>query len=127
MPCSWQKRMRSSVLFPVAKSVASPETCAEQDKPECDPGFSAAVTAMPGVVFAGAFDGHLRAYNTSTGALIWDFNTHQRFASVSGELAQGGSIEADGPVIYQGKVLVNSGYLFGGRMAGNALLVFAAP
>lgn len=105
----------------------APETCAEQDKPECDPGFSAAVTAMPGVVFAGAFDGHLRAYNTSTGTLIWDFNTHQRFESVSGELAQGGSIEADGPVIYNGNVLVNSGYLFGGRMAGNALLVFAAP
>ena len=105
----------------------APDVCAEQDKPECDPGFSAAITAMPGVVFAGAFDGHLRAYATSTGALLWDFNTNRQFKSVSGELAKGGSIEADGPVIYQGKVLVNSGYLFGGRMAGNALLVFAAP
>ncbi len=103
----------------------APVVCAEVDKPECDPGFSAAVTAMPGVVFAGAFDGHLRAYATSSGALLWDFDTNRDFESVSGETASGGSIEADGPVIYQGNVLVNSGYLFGGRMAGNALLVFA--
>lgn len=105
----------------------APLVCAEQDKPACDPGYSAAVTAMPGVVFAGAFDGHLRAYSASSGDLLWDFDTNRTFESVSGEMAKGGSIEADGPVIYQGSVLVNSGYLFGDRMAGNALLVFAAP
>lgn len=104
----------------------APIVCVEQDKPECDPGFSAAITAMPGAVFAGAFDGHLRAYNSDTGLLLWDFDTNRRFESVSGELAKGGSIEADGPVVYRGNVLVNSGYLFGDRMAGNALLVFTA-
>ncbi len=103
---------------------AAPDVCAEADKPACDPGFSAAVTAIPGVVFAGAFDGHLRAYDAASGALLWDFDTNRAFDSVSGEVARGGSIESDGPVVYRGHVAVNSGYLFGDRMPGNALLVF---
>ena len=103
----------------------APDVCAEADKPACDPGLSAAVTAIPEVVFAGAFDGHLRAYDAASGAVLWDFDTNRTFESVSGEVARGGSIEADGPVIYNGHVLVNSGYLFGDRMAGNALVVFA--
>ena len=61
----------------------------------------------------------------TTGNIDADINTHDRFVSVSGEIAQGGSIESGGPVIHQGHVLINSGYLFGGRMPGNALLVFA--
>ncbi len=105
----------------------APDVCAEEDKPACDPGLSAAVTAIPGVVFAGAFDGHLRAYDTETGEVLWDFDTNRTFESVSGEVAQGGSIESDGPVVYRGRVLVNSGYLFGDRMPGNALLVFSVP
>jgi len=103
----------------------APDVCAEEDKPECDPGLSAAVTAIPGVVFAGGFDGHLRAYDNTTGAIIWDFNTAQEFETLSGETARGGSIESDGPVIAHGHVLVNSGYLFGGRMGGNVLLAFS--
>ena len=105
----------------------APEVCEPNDRPACDPGLSAAATAIPGVVFAGAFDGHLRAYDSSNGEILWDFNTNAEFASVSGETAAGGSIESDGPVIYRGHVLINSGYLFGDRMAGNALLVFAPP
>ncbi len=104
---------------------AAPDACQEADKPACDPGLSAAATAIPGAVFAGAFDGHLRAYDSVTGEVLWDFDTNVEFDSVSGEVAHGGSIEADGPVVYRGHVLVNSGYLFGDRMAGNALIVFA--
>jgi polyvinyl alcohol dehydrogenase (cytochrome) len=103
----------------------APDACAEEDKPACDPGLSAAVTAIPGVVFAGAFDGHLRAYDSSTGSIIWDFSTAREFETLSGETARGGSIESDGPVVANGQVLVNSGYLFGGRMAGNVLLAFS--
>jgi len=102
----------------------APDICAEDTKPACDPGLSAAVTALEGVVFAGAFDGHLRAYDSDSGAILWDFDTNKEFVSVSGEVAHGGSIEADGPVVYRGRVLVNSGYLFGDRMPGNALMVF---
>lgn len=103
----------------------APDVCAEQDRPECDPGLSAAVTAIPGVVFAGAFDGHLRAYAAATGQVLWDYDTNREFATVSGEVGRGGSIEANGPVVVDGHVLVNSGYLFGGRMGGNVLLAFA--
>lgn len=103
----------------------APHICAEADKPACDPGLSAAITAIPGVVFAGAFDGHLRAYDSATGVMIWDFDTNRAFETISGEIAHGGSIESDGPVIADGHVLINSGYLYGGRMPGNLLLVFS--
>ena len=103
----------------------APDGCADEDRPACDPGFSAAVTAMPGVVFAGAFDGHLRAYRSADGKLLWDFDTNRSFVTVSGEEGHGGSIDADGPVVAEGHVLVNSGYLFGDRMAGNLLFAFA--
>ena len=103
----------------------APDGCADEDRPACDPGFSAAVTAMPGVVFAGAFDGHLRAFRSADGKLLWDFDTNRSFVTVSGEEGHGGSIDADGPVVAEGHVLVNSGYLFGDRMAGNLLFAFA--
>jgi len=91
----------------------APEVCTEEDKP------------ASGVVFAGGFDGRLRAYDSATGAIIWDFNTAREFNTLSGEIARGGSIESDGPVVANGIVLVNSGYLFGGRMGGNVLLAFS--
>ena len=103
----------------------APDVCSAEDRPACDPGLSAPPTAIPGVVFAGAFDGHLRAYAASDGRLLWEFNTNRPFQTVSGEQGQGGSIEADGPVIAEGHVLVNSGYLFGDRMPGNLLFAFA--
>ncbi|MDX1580519.1 MAG: dehydrogenase, partial [Alphaproteobacteria bacterium] len=97
--------------------------CPEDLKPQCDPGLSAAVTAIPGVVFAGGFDGWLRAYDSATGEVIYQLNTVREFETVNGEIARGGSIESDGPIIGNGKVFVNSGYLYGGRMAGNVLIV----
>ena len=105
---------------------AAVNVCEEKDEPACDPGLSAAVTVTKDVVFAGAFDGHLRAYDSSNGDIIWDFNTNKAFVSVNGEIAKGGAIESDGPVIYDGHVIVNSGYSFGSMMPGNALLVFSS-
>lgn len=103
----------------------SVDTCAADTKPECDPGMSAAVTATPELLFAGGFDGMLRVYDSATGAVLWQFNTLAIFEAVNGDEARGGSIESDGPVIAQRHVLINSGYQFGSRMPGNALLVFA--
>ena len=103
----------------------APDVCTTADRPACDPGFSAPPTAIPGVIFAGAFDGHLRAYAASDGRLLWDFDTNRPFQTVSGEEGRGGSIESDGPVVAEGHVLVNSGYLFGSRMPGNLLFAFA--
>lgn len=103
------------------------EDCRRENKPACDPGISAAATAIPGLVFAGAFDGQLRAYDSADGKVLWRYQTNRAYTAVSGRKAHGGSIESDGPVVYRGHVLVNSGYLFGGRMPGNVLLNFALP
>ena len=105
----------------------APDICPPEDKPACNRGFSAAATALEDVVFSGAYDGHMRAYDAATGDLLWDFNTRQDFETVSGEIAHGGSIEADGPVVVNGHVLLNSGYTFGDRMPGNVLLAFSVP
>jgi polyvinyl alcohol dehydrogenase (cytochrome) len=101
--------------------------CREDQKPACDAGISAAATAIPGLVFTGAFDGQLRAYNSNNGSVLWSFQTNTNFESVSGRAAHGGSIESDGPVIAGGYLLVNSGYLYGSRMPGNVLLAFSLP
>ncbi len=46
-----------------------PIPCPES-RTDCSPAQSAAVTAIPGVVFSGAVDGHLRAYSASTGGVL---------------------------------------------------------
>lgn len=98
----------------------------EQGAPAgCDPGLSAAVTATDGVVFSGSLDGTLRAYDSLTGKVIWQYNTARNYDSVSGIEAYGGAIESDGAVLVDGSLLINSGYLWGGRMPGNVLLRFS--
>jgi polyvinyl alcohol dehydrogenase (cytochrome) len=101
--------------------------CREDEKPACDAGVSAAATAIPGLVFAGGFDGQLRAYDSVNGKVLWTYQTNRNFTTVAGRQARGGSIESDGPVVYRGQLLVNSGYLFGDRVQGNVLLNFALP
>jgi len=61
-------------------------------KPDCSPAQSAAVTAIPGVVFSGSVDGHLRAYSAATGEILWDTDTDAEFRSVNGGSAHGGSM-----------------------------------
>ena len=75
---------------------APPIPC-QPAKPRCSPAQSAAITAIPGAVFSGSLDGHLRAYDTTNGKVIWDFNTAQEFPAVNAPKARGGSIDAAGP------------------------------
>jgi polyvinyl alcohol dehydrogenase (cytochrome) len=105
---------------------APKDSCKPETKPACDPGYSPPPTVIPGVVFQPAFDGWLRAYRESDGALLWSFDTVRQYDAVGGLKGQGGSIESAGAIVADGAVLVNSGYLFGGRMPGNVLLKFAA-
>ena len=93
--------------------------------PVCDQGMSAAISSTDQLVFAGSLDGNLNVYDSVSGEILWSFDTFGDFESVSGDTALGGSIESDGPVLYKGHVLINSGYQFGARMPGNALMVFA--
>ncbi len=99
-------------------------------KPGCAgiPGCSAAqpapVTVIPGVAFLGSWDGHIRAYETKGGAIIWDFDTVQDFQTVNGIKARGGSIMSMAPVIAGGMLYITSGYS-GNAMPGNVLLAFS--
>jgi len=86
---------------------------------------SAAVSAIPGVVFSGSQDGHLRAYSSHDGHVVWDFDTAQPFTTVNGVPGVGGSLDNGGATIAAGMVFVNSGY---GRITGqpgNLLLAFS--
>jgi polyvinyl alcohol dehydrogenase (cytochrome) len=102
-----------------------PPPCAADAPAGCNPAQSAAVTAMPGVVFAPSNDGHVRAYSTSDGKVVWEFNTMREFETVNGVKARGGSIDGPGVVIVGGMVFVTSGYARNGAVPGNVLLAFA--
>lgn len=92
----------------------------------CEPGISAAVTAIPGAVIAGHMDGRLRAYEQATGKVLWETETRQPFTTVNGIAGTGGSMGgSSGPVVQQGHLLVNSGYGVYFHLPGNVLLVYA--
>src|SRR5262245_40450625 len=90
----------------------------------CNPAQSAAISVIPGAVFSGALNGYLRAYSTTNGRILWEFNTWQDFKTVNGVAGKGGSINGPGPAIAGGMVLSNSGYGQFGGIAGNVLLAF---
>ena len=103
---------------------APPARCPE-NRVGCSPGHSAAVTVTPGAVFAGSLDGHIRAFATSNGQVIWDFDTAREFTATNGTTANGGSIDGPGPVIANGMLFTNSGYGVWGGIPGNVLLAFS--
>ncbi len=94
-------------------------------KRRCFAAWSAAPSAIPGVVFAGGLDGHLRAYAAADGALIWDFDTTEVAETVNGVAGRGGAIDGPGPVVAGGMLFANSGYSMFGQMPGNLLLAFS--
>jgi polyvinyl alcohol dehydrogenase (cytochrome) len=93
--------------------------------PKCSPAQSAAVTLIPGVAFSGSVDGHLRAYSTKDGKIVWDTDTAHEYPTVNGVKGNGGSIDGPGAVVAGGILYVNSGYGFIGQMPGNVLLAFS--
>ena len=101
------------------------ENLCGDNRPFCDPGVSAAVTAMPGVVFAGHLDGHIRAYAADDGSVLWDFDSTAPVDGVNGLVARGGGMSSGGPAVGDGYLVVNSGYGLYFHEPGNALLVFA--
>lgn len=99
-----------------------PEPCGTRQR--CAPAQSAAVSGAPGVVFSGSVDGHMRAYSTADGKVLWDFDTIREYQTVNGVPGRGGSIDGPGPVIGGGMVFLNSGYPTNGGAPGNVLLAF---
>ena len=94
------------------------------DRRPCSPAQSAAVTAIPGVVWSGAADGHLRGYSSSDGKIIWDYDTAREYPTVNGVSGRGGAIDVAGPVVAGGMLFTVSGYPARGGLPGNVLLAF---
>jgi polyvinyl alcohol dehydrogenase (cytochrome) len=90
----------------------------------CSAAQGAAVTAVPGIVFAGSMDGGVRAYASDTGAIVWTFDTNRDFETVNGVPAKGGAMDGPGPVVSGGMVYVLSGYVSLIGRPGNVLLAF---
>ena len=91
-------------------------------------GFTAALTVIPGVVFAGGQDGTLRAFASDTGRAVWTFDMLQEFGTVNDVAAKGGSMGAPGPTVAGGMLFVGSGYVgLGNGTSGNVLLAFGSP
>ncbi len=102
---------------------AAPQPCGSRTG--CSPAQSAALTAIPGIVFSGSMDGHMRAFAAEDGRVLWDFDTVRQFPTVNGVAAKGGAIDGPGPVIVNGMLFMNSGYGRFGGAPGNVLLAFA--
>jgi polyvinyl alcohol dehydrogenase (cytochrome) len=95
----------------VVWKVPTPKTdCAPPRR--CVQSQSAPVSAIPGAVLSGAQDGHLRAYDAKTGAIIWDFDTTaEAYNTVNGvKGAKGGVLDATGPTFAGGMMFQHSGY-----------------
>ena len=102
-------------------------------KNECQPGqrncieaHSAAISVIPGALFAGTTTGMLRAHSTTDGHVLWEFNTARDFDTVNGVPGKGGSLNGPGPVIAGGMLFSTSGYAYlGTGLPGNVLLAFS--
>jgi len=105
---------------------AAPTPCPDGASSGCSPSQPAAVTGIPGAIFSGAVDGHMRAFSSEDGKVLWDFDTVREFQTVNGVKAHGGSIDVPGAVVVKGMVFINSGYPRNGGLPGNVLLAFEA-
>jgi polyvinyl alcohol dehydrogenase (cytochrome) len=94
------------------------------ETPGCGRAQSAAVTAIPGVVFSGGLDGHLRAYSADDGRIIWDVDTKGEHHTVNNVAARGGAIDGPGVVVVGGALYATSGYGSWGGAPGNVLLAY---
>jgi polyvinyl alcohol dehydrogenase (cytochrome) len=85
------------------------------------------LTAIPGVVFSGGWDGILRALSTADGHVLWEYDAVHEFETVNKVVAKGGSMGAAGPTVAGGMLFTGSGYVgvYSG-VPGNVLLAFSA-
>ena len=104
---------------------ADPLPCGKLSR-SCSGAQFSAVTAIPGVVFSPSNDGALRAYATSDGAVVWQFDTNREFPTLNGVRARGGSMSGPAPVVAGGLLYISSGYGAFGLRPGNVLLAFGA-
>ena len=68
-----------------------------------------ALFALSGIAFQGAMDGHLRAYDTATGKILWDFDDVQTWDAVNGVKAFGGNLDGSPQIVSNGTLFLNAG------------------
>ena len=92
----------------------------------CEAGFSAPISLIGDLVFAGNGEGTLIAYDAASGQERWRYDTARSFQTVSGDTARGGGFSGGtGPVAADGWLFVNSGYyMVLNPKPGNVLLAF---
>ncbi|RVQ64843.1 pyrrolo-quinoline quinone [Croceicoccus ponticola] len=96
-----------------------------EGKSMCHPGYSAAISMTPDLVFAGSNDGHVRAYHAKDGTVAWDIDTAIEYTAANGVKGRGGSMSGGAaPMPHNGMLFVNSGYGFAGKMPGNVFLAY---
>ena len=91
-------------------------------------GHSGAVSAIPGAVLSGGWDGVVRALSADEGRVLWSYDTLADIPTVNRVPGRGGSMGAPGPTVAGGQIFVGSGYI-GVRSGapGNVLLAFGVP
>lgn len=104
-------------------SKVNPSICTD-DRPFCDPGVSAVITAIPGGVVAGHLDGVVRGYRKSDGEILWEYDTTKPHTTITGAIAKGGGMSGPGITMADGYLAMNSGYGLYYHEAGSLFLVF---
>lgn len=87
-------------------------------------GLSAAALATPELAFSAGLDGKVRAYDITTGEILWQTETAKSFNTVNGVEGHGGAIDVSGQVLADGWLYVQSGYSMFGQLPGNVLLAY---
>jgi polyvinyl alcohol dehydrogenase (cytochrome) len=107
---------------PLWQQPPQPRLCLKTPGQSCSAAQGGALTAIPGAVLNAGLDGGVRAYSTTTGKVVWLFDTNHDYKTVNGVAARGGAIDHGGPVVAGGMLFINSGY--GGFVGhpGNVLL-----
>jgi polyvinyl alcohol dehydrogenase (cytochrome) len=86
--------------------------------------YTAAVTAIPGVLFVGASDGGVWALSSADGRALWSYQSAHAYKTVNAVPSHGGSIASAGATVAGGMLFVGSGYGVIAGTPGNALLAF---
>jgi polyvinyl alcohol dehydrogenase (cytochrome) len=117
-----------STPAPVAPCHYAGDRSKDYTKGACVRAQSAAPGVMPGVVFSGTLDGWFRAYDASSGKIVWEFSTTaQTYNTVNGNAVQpGGGIDGMGPTIAAGMVYTMSGFNGAARTGSNGVNVLLA-
>lgn len=99
----------------------------DQPPETCWSGHMAAAVTTPGLLWLGAMDGQMRAFDSANGSILWSYNTAQKLTGVNGVSGQGGSIGPTNASIANGQVYIMSGYSpWGPRLlTGNVLYAFS--